>query len=206
MAAPSQVPRVRLGSVQLAARAGWALGGNDIGTMITAAPRLYPHMWSWDTAFISIGLAHLNVDRAVRELETLFAAQWRNGMLPHIVFSEGGDYFPGPRRWGTAELNRDAPAVPHTSGICQPPAHALALRRIVDIGASAESARRLLAEGWPRLYRWHEWLVRHRDPHGAQDFARPQRRPARAGLPGIRLRARPRHPRPRGRCAHAPGR
>jgi hypothetical protein len=26
--------------------------------------------------------------------------------------------------------------------------------------------RRLLREGWPRLYRWHEWLVRHRDPHG----------------------------------------
>jgi hypothetical protein len=55
--------------VQLAASAAWTLSGNDIGTMITAAPRLYPHMWSWDTAFISIGLAHLNVARAARELE-----------------------------------------------------------------------------------------------------------------------------------------
>ncbi|GAB3456229.1 glucosylglycerate hydrolase [Actinophytocola sediminis] len=165
-AAANHGPRRRLGSVQLAARAAWTLGGNDIGTMITAAPRLYPHMWSWDTAFISIGLAHLNVDRAVRELETLFAAQWRNGMLPHIVFSEGGGYFPGPQRWGAAELNQDAPDSPRTSGICQPPVHAIALRRIVDIGAGSPAVARLLADGWPKLYRWHEWLVRHRDPHG----------------------------------------
>ncbi|MGH3761860.1 glucosylglycerate hydrolase [Actinophytocola sp.] len=158
--------RPRLGSVQLAASAAWTLGGNDNGTMITAAPRLYPHMWSWDTAFISMGLAHLNVDRAVRELETLLAAQWRNGMLPHIVFSEGGGYFPGPQRWGAAELNPDAPDSPRTSGICQPPVHALALRRIVDIGRSRESVARLVREGWPRLYRWHEWLVAHRDPRG----------------------------------------
>jgi len=162
--------RRRLGSVQLAASAAWTLGGNDIGTMITAAPRLYPHMWSWDTAFISIGLAHLNVDRATRELATLLAAQWRTGMLPHIVFSEDGGYFPGPERWGAAELNADAPDTPRTSGICQPPVHAIALRRIVDIGragsaADAAAADRLLTDGWPILYRWHEWLVRHRDPH-----------------------------------------
>ena len=157
--------RRRLRSVQLAASAAWTLGGNDNGSMITAAPRLYPHMWSWDTAFISIGVAHLSVDRAVRELETLLAAQWRNGMLPHIVFSEGGGYFPGPERWGAAELNPDAPGAPRTSGICQPPVHAIALRRIADIGGDAGSVQRLLREGWPRLYRWHEWLVRHRDPH-----------------------------------------
>jgi hypothetical protein len=158
--------RPRLGPVQLAASAAWTLGGNDNGAMITAAPRLYPHMWSWDTAFISIGVAHIDVARAVRELETLLAAQWRNGMLPHIVFSEGGGYFPGPQRWGAAELNPDAPDAPRTSGICQPPVHAIALRRIVDVGRGTDSVERLLREGWPRLYRWHEWLVRHRDPHG----------------------------------------
>ncbi len=161
--------RPNLGSVQLAACAAWTLSGNDIGTMITAAPRLYPHMWSWDTAFISIGLAHLNVARAARELQTLLAAQWRNGMIPHIVFSEGTGYFPGPERWGAAELNADAPDSPRTSGICQPPVHAVALRRIVDIARSQgerDVAFRLLKTAWPKLYRWHEWLVRHRDPLG----------------------------------------
>ncbi len=161
--------RPNLGAVQLAASAAWTLSGNDIGTMITAAPRLYPHMWSWDTAFISIGLAHLNAARAARELETLLAAQWRDGMIPHIVFSEGAGYFPGPERWGAAELNADAPNAPRTSGICQPPVHAIALRRIVDIARSqgeADVAFRLLRSAWPKLYRWHEWLVRHRDPLG----------------------------------------
>lgn len=159
--------RPNLGSVQLAASAAWTLSGNDIGTMITAAPRLYPHMWSWDTAFISIGLAHLNVARAARELETLLAAQWRDGMIPHIVFSEGAGYFPGPERWGAAELNAGAPDSPRTSGICQPPVHAIALRRIVDIARSqgeGDVAFRLLKSAWPKLYHWHEWLVRHRDP------------------------------------------
>jgi glucosylglycerate hydrolase len=161
--------RHSLGPVQLAASAAWTLSGNDIGTMITAAPRLYPHMWSWDTAFISIGLAHLSADRAAQELKTLLSAQWRNGMIPHIVFSEGAGYFPGPERWGAAELNPDAPNAPRTSGICQPPVHAIALRRIVDIARSQgerATAYELLKFAWPKLYRWHEWLVRHRDPLG----------------------------------------
>ena len=44
---------------QLAARAAYLLRGNDLGAMTTAAPLLYPHMWSWDAAFVSIGLAPL---------------------------------------------------------------------------------------------------------------------------------------------------
>ena len=163
--------RGRLRSADLANGAARVLTGNDTGAMVTAAPRLYPHMWSWDAAFISIGLAHLNVDRAAREIETLLRAQWRTGMLPHIVFSEGDSYFPGPDRWGTAELSDDAPRAPRTSGICQPPVHAIALRRVVDIGrggSAADAARveRLLRDCWPRLYRWHGWLARYRDPLG----------------------------------------
>ena len=34
-----------------------ALRRNDLGTMTTAAPSLYPHQWSWDAAFVAIGLA-----------------------------------------------------------------------------------------------------------------------------------------------------
>jgi glucosylglycerate hydrolase len=164
-----RVRRGRLRPAELAEGAAKVLSGNDTGTMVTAAPRLYPHMWSWDAAFISIGLAHLNVDRACRELETLLGAQWRNGMLPHIVFGPGDGYFPGPDRWGCAELTSDAPASPRTSGICQPPVHAIALRRVVEIGrrgsvSDATRVQRLLLNCWPRLYRWHSWLARHRDP------------------------------------------
>ena len=48
---------------------------------------LYPHQWSWDSAFIAVGLAHVRPDRAWRELRTLFAAQWADGRVPHIVFN-----------------------------------------------------------------------------------------------------------------------
>ena len=34
------------GQTQLAARAAYLLRGNDLGVMTSAAPQLYPHMWS----------------------------------------------------------------------------------------------------------------------------------------------------------------
>ena len=76
---------------QLAARAAYLLRGNDLGVMTSAAPLLYPHMWSWDAAFVAVGLAPLSVERAVVELDTLLSAQWTNGMIPHIVFANRAD-------------------------------------------------------------------------------------------------------------------
>ena len=76
------------------------LDANWDGRSTRPAPRLYPHQWSWDSAFIAIGNAYRRPDRAVTELTSLFAAQWANGMVPHIVFSEGsGAYFPSPEWW-----------------------------------------------------------------------------------------------------------
>ena len=91
-------------------RATAVLHGNDAGSWTKAAPRLYPHQWSWDSAFIAIGWAHLDVRRAIAELEELFAAQWHSGMVPHIVFRAGpGELtFPG-RSGGTAPSRRRRP-------------------------------------------------------------------------------------------------
>src|SRR6266540_425750 len=92
----------------LAQRALAVLERNSMGHATKPSPRLYPHQWSWDSACIAIGYAHVDQARAERELRSLFAGQWRNGLLPHIVFSEGGDYFPGPEFWQT-ERSPDAP-------------------------------------------------------------------------------------------------
>lgn len=154
----------------LAARASYVLRSNDVGSMTTAAPKLYPHMWSWDACFIAIGLSSVSVPRAIVEMDTLMGAQWRNGMLPHIVFSSEGDtYFPGPDRWACAELAENAPATPQTSGICQPPVHALALDRIMSAAEHRARAERRMAADfldrcWPRLLAWHRWLATARDP------------------------------------------
>lgn len=156
----------------LSARAAHVLRSNDLGTMTTAAPLLYPHMWSWDAAFIAIGLATVSVDRAITEIDTLLAAQWRNGMIPHIVFSAAShSYFPGAECWESSRLAKSAPTEPETSGICQPPVHALAVQRILKAADRRGDGERRTASDffdrtWPRLLGWHRWLAEARDPDG----------------------------------------
>jgi hypothetical protein len=161
-----------IGREALAARAAYVLRGNDLGAMTSAAPRLYPHMWSWDAGFVAIGLAAVSVQRAIVEIDSLLAAQWKNGMLPHIVFApDESDYFPGPDRWGCTELAALAPRTPATSGICQPPVHAIAVQRIIEAahrhgGAERRAAGDFLDRVWSPLMAWHRWLVESRDPEG----------------------------------------
>ncbi len=139
---------------------------NDLGGWTRPAPRLYPHQWSWDSAFISIGLAHDDVDRALRELESLFEAQWADGRVPHIVFNPSAqDYFPGPEWWASAQTSPLAPRDRATSGLIQPPVHALALARIAE-AAHSDQIRRRVQQLYPRVLAWHRYLAAQRDPGG----------------------------------------
>jgi glucosylglycerate hydrolase len=160
-------------SIDLAARAAEVLRGNDLGGWTKAAPRLYPHQWSWDSAFIAVGWARLDTRRAGQELTTLFNAQWTTGMVPHIVFNPAiptGAYFPGPERWGCAELAAAAPTPPpHTSGIAQPPVHAIAALHIRKVAqrkgeADVAVADEFLRGIYPRMLAWHRYLATALDP------------------------------------------
>src|SRR5215211_4068999 len=85
-----------------------------MGGWTRASPTLYPHQWSWDSAFIAIGLAHLDTGRAAGELLTLLEHQWKNGKIPHIVFNPDAppeSYFPGPEHWASATDSPDARSV-----------------------------------------------------------------------------------------------
>lgn len=140
---------------------------NDLGGWTKPAPRLYPHQWSWDSAFIAIGLAHVDPDRALKELESLFGAQWTDGRVPHIVFNpKGHDYFPGPERWATAEATVAAPKLPRTSGIVQPPVHAIAALRVVQAVGGQDLLPRM-RQLYPKLLAWHRYLATNRDPEGS---------------------------------------
>lgn len=153
----------------LAERAAAVLRANDTGTLITASPGLYPHQWSWDAAFVAIGLRHLSIDRAVQEMRSLFRAQWRNGMVPQIVFNPDapeGSYFPDAARWDVAARTEDAPRGIATSGIIQPPVHAIAIREICD-AAEPEQAHAIAAEFYQPLLNWHRYLMSARDPEGS---------------------------------------
>jgi hypothetical protein len=160
----------------LVGRAAAVLRANDLGGWTKAAPALYPHQWSWDAAFIAVGWAHLDVERAASELRTLFRAQWTTGMVPHIVFNpEAADYFPGPDRWSSWRSpdapRRDGAPIP-TSGLCQPPVHAIAAHRIWQTaqrrgGEDAATADAFVRELYPRLLAWHRYLATARDPEGS---------------------------------------
>ena len=101
------------------------LATNDRGGYTVPTEGLYPFQWNWDSAFVAMGFALYDADRAFRELERLVEGQWPDGMIPHIVFHQESDtYFPGPDVWRTRHTVA-------TSGITQPPVFAIALRQAV---------------------------------------------------------------------------
>jgi hypothetical protein len=152
----------------MAARAAYILRDNSTGLITKAAPSLYPHQWSWDAAFNAIGLATIDLPRARLELDSLFAGQWRNGLLPHIVFDPAADgYWPGPAQWECSAHSEEAPAAPATSGIIDPPVHAIAVDRILAIASSLGEPEYSLTLDWargiyPKLLAWHRFLARDR--------------------------------------------
>jgi glucosylglycerate hydrolase len=139
-----------------------------VGGWTKPAPRLYPHQWSWDAAFIAIGLAHHDPDRALREIEHLFDAQWRDGRVPHIVFDPRvPDYWPGPEFWSSAAISELAPRAPATSGLIQPPMHAIAVWRILESAVGPQRFHARMARLYRRLLAWHRYLADRRDPEGS---------------------------------------
>ncbi|MFJ3760831.1 MGH1-like glycoside hydrolase domain-containing protein [Streptomyces sp. NPDC090080] len=159
------------GPGSLHVRAARVLAANWTGGSTVPSRSLYPHQWSWDSAFIAIGLRHLSPLRAQTELETLLAAQWADGRIPHIVFNPSvplDAYFPSPDFWRSSTAGRaaGAPRTVQTSGIVQPPVHALAawLVHLADPGLSR--ARGFLATVHPRLAAWHRYLLHRRDLGG----------------------------------------
>jgi hypothetical protein len=136
------------------------LTDNDQGGYTIPTKGLYPYQWNWDSVFVALGFATFDRDRAWREIEMLFQGQWRDGMVPHILFrKDDPSYFPGHGVWGT-----DGGPIP-SSGHSQPPVAAsviLSLASGDQTGRGLERAEALL----PNLMAWHRWYLNYRDPHG----------------------------------------
>lgn len=145
------------------------LNRNWLGGATKPAPSVSPYQWSWNSGFIAIGYAHYDQSRAMQELRSLFAGQWRNGMLPHTVFhrwrSGSSRYFPGPGMWQVERSPYAPPELP-TSGIIQPPTHATAAWHIYRHATDLQTAYQFLVELFPRLVAWHHYLYRERNPAG----------------------------------------
>lgn len=138
------------------------LVANDRGGYTVPTDRLYPFQWNWDSAFVAMGFATYDIDRAYRELERLIEGQWADGMIPHIVFHQPSDtYFPGPDVWRTSHT------IP-TSGITQPPVFGIALRAVHEAAekAGTENARARTLALFHAGLKWHRWWYSARDPEG----------------------------------------
>jgi hypothetical protein len=160
---------------RLAAAARDVLDANWLGASTLPSPTLYPHQWSWDSAFIAIGRSWYDQEKAQQELRSLFRAQWADGKVPHIVFNPSVSedaYFPGPTFWQSSDRSASAPRDVETSGITQPSIHARAALEMHRHAADPESSRAFLAWLYPKLVAEHDYFVRQRDP-------------ARVGLPVV---------------------
>lgn len=101
---------------------------------------------------VAMGWAMFDEARAWEELETLFSAQWADGMVPHIVFHRPcSTYFPGPDTWQAGSSTHSS------TGITQPPVAAISVRKIVEGSGNREAAMRRAAALFPKLMRWHRW-------------------------------------------------
>ena len=142
-------------TTSLISRAASVLRGNDTGIFTKPGPHQYPHQWNWDSALIALGLSHFDLPRAQQEIRALLSGQWRDGMLPHVVYhSVPSDYFPTAPFW-QIENSPDGPGEP-TSGITQPPLVTTVLRRMHERHPMPDFAR----EVYPALLRWHRWGFR----------------------------------------------
>ena len=130
---------------------------NDRGGFTVPTDKLYPHQWNWDSAFTALGISTFNKTRAWQELILLINAQWKNGMIPHIVFHENNpNYFPGPNHW-------QCKSVSNTSCHSQPPVLASIVLEMIQKGDNydVQKGRSLFSS----LMAYHEWFFSARDPN-----------------------------------------
>jgi len=136
---------------------------NDLGHATKPAPHLYPHQWNWDSAFIAIGLSHIDPDRARQEILSLIRGQWTNGKIPHMLFTPGdSEYHPNAAFWATNHLP-ESPDTIQTSGITQPPIIAVAALALYNNSNDKKAAFNFLQAIYPNLKKNIEFFRFYRD-------------------------------------------
>ncbi len=128
------------------------------------SPQLYPFQWNWDSGFIALGWMHLDEEKAIQEMESLFSGQWSNGFLPHIVFHNaekfGDQYFPSAKYWNS-NTSEFAPKDVATSGISQPPIHGYVLERLIEKTGINDRLLRLI----DKTLKLHQYYYDYRDTY-----------------------------------------
>lgn len=129
--------------------------------------KLYPFQWNWDSGFVSMGVSHYDISKALEEINFMFSGQWENGMLPHILFHSEDEtsYFPNFDFWESS-VNPGAPSKPKSSGITQPPVFGFVLEEIFNKYPDDPKVIDFIKTLFPKLVRYHNFLYQYRNPQG----------------------------------------
>ena len=120
--------------------------------------KLYPAQWNWDSAFIALGYSYFNLNFALKEINTLLDGQWKDGMVPHILFhNTRTNYYPNYTAWNCGNKI-------HSSGITQPPILAIILKEILDKNKINKSQLLNIKKIIKKIKKYHEWFIKFRDP------------------------------------------
>ena len=134
------------------------LGNKKRGYTLPTNNKLYPAQWKWDSGFISLGYSYFNLKYALDEITTLLRGQWKDGMIPHILFHDlKTNYYPNHSVWNCGNKI-------HSSGITQPPVLAIMLKKILDKNKIKISDKVKIKSIVQKLKKYHEWLIKYRDP------------------------------------------
>lgn len=116
------------------------------------SPNSYPFQWFWDSCFHAIILSHFDTVAAKQEILALASKQFKNGMIPHMIYWEDPHKFTFPLiPWGKRR----------TSSIIQPPMLAYAVWAIYQKDRDKNFLKKML----PVIHALHAYFLRIRDPH-----------------------------------------
>ena len=134
------------------------LGNRRKGYTLPTNNKLYPAQWNWDSGFIALGYSYFNLNFALKEINTLLDGQWKDGMVPHILFhNTRTNYYPNYTAWNCGNKI-------HSSGITQPPILATILKEILNKNSINKTQLLNIKKIILKIKKFHEWLIQFRDP------------------------------------------
>ena len=134
------------------------LGNRRKGYTLPTNNKLYPAQWNWDSAFIALGYSYFNLNHALKEITTLLDGQWKDGMVPHILFHDTNtNYYPNYTAWNCGNKI-------HSSGITQPPILSTILKLILDKNKISNKQTKEVKKIVKKIIKFHEWFIKFRDP------------------------------------------
>ena len=134
------------------------IGNRKRGYTLPTNNKLYPAQWNWDSAFIALGYSYFNLNFALKEIKTLLDGQWKDGMIPHILFhNTNTNYYPNHTAWNCGNKIR-------SSGITQPPVLASILKEIIDKNKITKIRKKEIKKFVIKIKKSHEWFIKNRDP------------------------------------------